>query len=335
MAEEIELSQTSKSSRKRKLHQKTKQRHNKSRDEKEKPPKVKVNKKLRKLYKKRAAQYNSDDDDADDNVPVQPERNEMDRMSLSEQKVQSIEHSDDDDDDGDDSNHSERDDNSDCQDENDASSEDDRHDSRSVLKFSEGSHAFQRAFLKIMQKNQSSDLLGPVLSGLKNLIAKKLSEEEEEQKVKVVAKKERQLIAEKGHVKPEKFLDSREKFLVSVATKGVVKLFNAVNKAQVAHKSMNNSKSKDAREASKRSKETFLTELRNASMPTTYNPSAVDTVTGGKNLPKENASEPGWAILRDSYMLTNPKLKDWDKMQDTEAVNEPDKVPLASSSDEE
>ncbi|XP_031485148.1 uncharacterized protein LOC116254144 isoform X2 [Nymphaea colorata] len=299
MAEEIELSQTSKSSRKRKLHQKTKQRHNKSRDEKEKPPKVKVNKKLRKLYKKRAAQYNSDDDDADDNVPVQPERNEMDRMSLSEQKVQSIEHSDDDDDDGDDSNHSERDDNSDCQDENDASSEDDRHDSRSVLKFSEGSHAFQRAFLKIMQKNQSSDLLGPVLSGLKNLIAKKLSEEEEEQKVKVVAKKERQLIAEKGHVKPEKFLDSREKFLVSVATKGVVKLFNAVNKAQVAHKSMNNSKSKDAREASKRSKETFLTELRNASMPTTYNPSAVDTVT------------------------------------DTEAVNEPDKVPLASSSDEE
>ncbi|XP_031494469.1 uncharacterized protein LOC116260346 [Nymphaea colorata] len=334
MAEEIELSQTSKSSRKRKLYQKTKQRHNKSRDEKEKPPKVKVNKKLRKLYKKRAAQYNSDDDDdADDNVLTQPERHEMDRMSFSEQKVQSIEHSDDDD--GDDSNHSERDENSDCQDENDASSEDDRHDSHSVLKFSEGSHAFRRAFLKIMQKNQSSDLLGPVLSGLKNLIAKKLSEEEEEQKVKVVAKKERHLIAEKGHVKPEKFLDSREKFLVSVATKGVVKLFNAVNKAQVAHKSMSNSKSKDAREAGKRSKETFLTELRNASMPTTYNPSAVNTVTEGKNLPKENASEPGWSILRDSYMLTNPKLKDWNKMQDTAAVNEPDKVPLGSSSDEE
>lgn len=24
---------------------------------------------------------------------------------------------------------------------------------------------------------------------------------------------------------------------------------------------------------------------------------------------------PGWAPLRDNYMLTNPKLKDWDKMQ--------------------
>lgn len=24
---------------------------------------------------------------------------------------------------------------------------------------------------------------------------------------------------------------------------------------------------------------------------------------------------PAWAPLRDNYMLTNPKLKDWDKMQ--------------------
>lgn len=32
-------------------------------------------------------------------------------------------------------------------------------------------------------------------------------------------------IAEKGHVKPEKFLDSREKFLVSIATKGGIEVF--------------------------------------------------------------------------------------------------------------
>ncbi|CAN6483109.1 unnamed protein product [Victoria cruziana] len=323
MTEDIELSQMSKSSRKRKLPKKTKGKHKKHKNEKEMPPKVKVNKNLRKLYKKRVAQYNSDDDDADDNVLIPQERNDS-------QKVQPIEHSDDDDTD-----HSEGDDKSDTQDENDASSEDDRHDSHSVLKFSEGSHAFQRAFLKIMKKNQSADLLGPVLSGLKKLIAKKLSEEEEERKVKVVTKKERHLIAEKGHVKPEKFLDSREKFLVSIATKGVVKLFNAVSKAQVAHKSMSSSRSKDAREASKRSKETFLAELRKSSMPATSNPSLLSAFMSGKSLSKENASEPGWAVLRDSYMLTNPKLKNWDKMQDSTVVNEPNKVPLASSSDEE
>ncbi|RXH78394.1 hypothetical protein DVH24_001912 [Malus domestica] len=26
---------------------------------------------------------------------------------------------------------------------------------------------------------------------------------------------------------------------------------------------------------------------------------------------------PAWALLRDNYILTNPKLKDWDKMPDT------------------
>ncbi|KAL6499427.1 hypothetical protein OROHE_026090 [Orobanche hederae] len=31
---------------------------------------------------------------------------------------------------------------------------------------------------------------------------------------------------------------------------------------------------------------------------------------------------PAWAPLRDNYMLTNPKLKYWDKMQDTNTTDD-------------
>ena len=33
-----------------------------------------------------------------------------------------------------------------------------------------------------------------------------------------------------------------------------------------------------------------------------------------KSASKANNDEPGWAPLRDSYMVSNSKLKDWDKM---------------------
>nr|POE45186.1 hypothetical protein CFP56_25322 [Quercus suber] len=66
-------------------------------------------------------------------------------------------------------------------------------------------------------------------------------------KVKGEAKKEKHLVGEKGHVKPANYLDSYEKFLIGVATKGVVKLFNAVNKAQHAQKDLDPLRYKDAK----------------------------------------------------------------------------------------
>lgn len=89
---------------------------------------------------------------------------------------------------------------------------------------------------KILKKSASDDILGPVLSAHKKLVAEKLAEEDVERKVKGEAKKEKHLIREKGHEKPANFLDTYEKSLIAVATKGVVKLFNAVNKAQHAQK---------------------------------------------------------------------------------------------------
>jgi len=84
--------------------------------------------------------------------------------------------------------------------------------------------------------------------------------------------------AEKGHVIPKDHLDSKEKELIKVATKGVVRLFifpmnfpaaddsvvrlfNAVTKAQKPRKDLNPSRTKDAKVLAKERKNTFLTEL--------------------------------------------------------------------------
>ncbi|KAJ0968902.1 hypothetical protein J5N97_021779 [Dioscorea zingiberensis] len=202
-----------------------------------------------------------------------------------------------------------------------------------ITKFTEGCRAFKMAFTKIMKKHLSNDPLGPILSANKKLVAEKLAEEVAEQKVKGETKKEKHLAGEKGHVTPANILDPKEKFLISVATKGVVKLFNAVNKAQNPQKGLNPSKSKDAKELAKRRKQAFLSEIQKSS---TYdNPSKSNSTTFSKSTNKEDNKESGWAPLRDSYMLTSSKLKDWDKMADPAPVDEPESRHMVSSSDEE
>ncbi|XP_018508124.1 RRP15-like protein isoform X2 [Brassica rapa] len=168
----------------------------------------------------------------------------------------------------------------------------------------DGCNAFRMAFKSIMKKTKGEDELGPVLSAHKNLIAQKLAEEEAEKKAKGQARKAKHLVAEKGHVKPANHLESHEKILIGVATKGVVKLFNAVNKAQHAQKGLNASREKDSKVLKKRRKEAFFSELGKTSR------------TDSKAQKASNSNEdeaPAWAPLRDNYMLANPKLKDWDK----------------------
>ncbi|XP_059075959.1 uncharacterized protein LOC131061134 isoform X2 [Cryptomeria japonica] len=190
--------------------------------------------------------------------------------------------------------------------------------------FTEGSNAFCAAFAKIMEKKVADDALGPVLSAHKKLIAKKLDEEANELKAKSEAKKEKRLIREKGHVKPENFLDGKEKSLIRLATKGVVKLFNAVSKAQSVQNAFDVSKSKEAKVATKESKAAFLSELRGAS--SSVKPGQISSmktpsklIAEAKNEQNNATKEPRWAPLRDDFMLTSSKLKDWDKMPDAAA----------------
>ncbi|XP_068302413.1 uncharacterized protein [Pyrus communis] len=191
-----------------------------------------------------------------------------------------------------------------------------------IMKFSEGCNAFRLAFKSIIKKSVSLNAVGPVMSAHKKLVAEKLAEEQTERKAKGEAKKEKHTVIEKGHVMPANYLDTHEKFLIGVATKGVVKLFNAVNKAQNAQKGLNPSKFKDAKVIKKRRKEAFFSELGKTSSKAHASKGAVD------------GEGPAWAPLRDNYMLTNPKLKDWDKMPDTVVEDDIGRVAGDSSDDD-
>lgn len=287
-------------------------------------PKVRNSKKMTKLFQKRAREYNSDEDEEENDEPA-PEFRPPNPVAVDGEERSTGNSSE-----GEGANDLDARDGEE-EEEGEGGSEDEGDEIQpGITKFVEGCRAFRVAFLKIMKKNVSNDMLGPVLSGHKKLIAEKLAEEDEERKVKGEAKKEKHLISEKGHVKPASFLDTKEKFLISVATKGVVKLFNAVNKAQNAQKGLNPSRSKDAKALGKRRKEAFYAELRK----TSDNPS-LNAAKGAKYIESENKDEPTWAPLRDSFSLTNSKLKDWDKMPDPATSSIPDEIPLEDSSDDE
>lgn len=258
--------------------------------------KLRLSKKMRNLFEKRARQYNSDDDE---------EEREEGEEALGDTRIGRG---------GDNSSE-----------ENDGSEEVEIQPG--VMKFTDGVRAFRLAFKNIIKRNVADDSLGPVLSGHKQLVAKKLAEEKAERKVKGEAKKEKHLVAEKGHFKPANYLDSHEKFLIGIATKGVVKLFNAVNKAQKAQKGLDPSRSKDAKVIRRRRKEAFFSELGKTSRDSSSK--------GNTSSDPRNEEEPAWAPLRDNYMLTNPKLKDWDKMADSAIVDDVGMMSEDSGSDDD
>ncbi|KAF8107280.1 hypothetical protein N665_0124s0072 [Sinapis alba] len=255
----------------------------------------KLTQKKKKLFQKRARDYNSDEDEEEDESKKAPEVTIREKifsdanMGPNYDEVEEEEEG------------SDKDENSDGEDHGEIQS--------GITRFGndDGCNAFKMAFKSIM-KSKGDDALGPVLSAHKHLIAQKLADEEAEKKAKGQARKAKYLVAEKGHVKPANHLESHEKILIGVATKGVVKLFNAVNKAQHAQKGLNASRSKDAKVLKKRRKEAFFSELGKA-------PRTDSKAQKSSNTNEDEA--PAWAPLRDNYMLANPKLKDWDKKQDT------------------
>lgn len=299
MAEEAHTQEVGKGPKKRRIgHKKGSKGKKKLKVFKGNGEKVKVDKKMQKLFRKRVRDYNSDDNDEEEPSPVTRDRNYQPQYKneLFDGKS-SDEEGEEHQNDGM---------------ENEASEDEDGEIQPGITKFMEGCKAFRMAFKKIVKKNVSDDLLGPVLSAHKKLLAEKLAEEDAERKVKGEAKKEKHLVGEKGHVKPANFLDSHEKFLIGVATKGVVKLFNAVNKAQTAQKGLNPSRFKDAKAIRKRRKDAFFSELGKASSQAPGTLTTASTSTG-----TVDGEAPSWAPLQDGYMLTNPKLKNWDKMQET------------------
>ncbi|CAN1236205.1 hypothetical protein LINGRAPRIM_LOCUS1654 [Linum grandiflorum] len=212
----------------------------------------KIDPKLKKFLRKKARDYDSGSDDEEE---VEEKKRDATAVVVDDDAAEQVSG------DGDGLN--------DVVDEEEASDKDDVYDVGAILpgitKLNEGCRAFSVAFKSIIKKNVSENPLGPVLSEQKKLVAEKLAEENAERKAKGDAKKEKKLVAEKGHKEPAEYLNTHEKFLISVATKGVVKLFNAVNKAQVAQKGLNPLRSKDAKVINRRRKQAFLSEIHKPS----------------------------------------------------------------------
>ncbi|CAL4930532.1 unnamed protein product [Urochloa decumbens] len=269
--------------------------------------------KFLKLLRKRARDYNSDDEEEDDDQqqdhPPNPRRRRRREDDDNEEEDdEALSHSD-------------------QEEEDDEEEEEEGVSTSAVTRFEQGCRAFRVAFLKIMAKKLPDDPLGPILSAHKKLVAAKLAEELEEHKPKGEARKDKRVAAEKGHVIPKDHLDSKEKELIKVATKGVVRLFNAVTKAQKPRKDLNPSRTKDAKVLEKERKNAFLAELE---MTSHQDKKSQASSKFSKRTGKDE-DEPAWAPLRDTYMLGS-KLKDWDKMKDSGAVSEQAEVP---PSDEE
>uniref|UniRef100_A0A8C8YIW3 RRP15-like protein n=1 Tax=Prolemur simus TaxID=1328070 RepID=A0A8C8YIW3_PROSS len=135
-------------------------------------------------------------------------------------------------------------------------------------------------------------------------------------------------------VKPDVVKDKEtERNLQRIATRGVVQLFNAVQKHQKnvdeKVKEAGNSIRKRAKLISAVSKKDFISVLRGMDGSTN------ETSSTGKN-PKAKQAEvkseegPGWTILRDDFMM-GASMKDWDKESDKESNGPDDSRPRSAS----
>ena len=134
-----------------------------------------------------------------------------------------------------------------------------------------------------------------------------------EKKARAADKKRKLELRERGHVVPVKGVadpasDQLERKLLQTATRGVVRLFNAVSQAQRAaaeKKTDGNAKKKDMTKAE------FLAQLRNSALgrPSPMHRLSLEPVEKKEEEPKAGK----WDVLTDGYLMGRNKLKDWDK----------------------
>ena len=214
----------------------------------------------------------------------------------------------------------------------DSSSDDEDEDDREARQkgFLEGGKVdtFSRAFNRLVEQAQESQVKAPILTGSKS-IHKMKEEEKKDLEVSKAVKQFKDEMKRRGHyiplkkgMDPEK--DAREKRLQKTATKGVVQLFNAINAAQkrIRTEETKGNKGKIARLG----KAGFLAEIRHMK----EQDAQPQTVTKEEN--KKDAG--GWDVLKEGFVGINQnsvKMKDWDKEQESSADDQEE----APSSDSE
>ena len=112
----------------------------------------------------------------------------------------------------------------------------------------------------------------------------------------------RKLLRAQARTRPESNLDEREAALQKIATRGVVKLFNAVAEAQRGAEAAELETSASAKkQAAALSKDGFLNMLKGGGAAAEAQPER-----------EEGAGAPNWDVLKDNYGMEHTKLKHWD-----------------------
>ena len=131
-----------------------------------------------------------------------------------------------------------------------------------------------------------------------------------EKRARSLEKRKKLELRERGHVVPARGVanpasDKLERRLLQTATRGVVRLFNAVSKAQkaVADAGKRKGGSLKPKELTRGS---FLAELKKSGER-----ERAEAKTEEKN--REEGGGGGWDVLSDGYLMGRNKLKDWDK----------------------
>jgi hypothetical protein len=163
--------------------------------------------------------------------------------------------------------------------------------------------------------------------------------EEEAEEVRLAAKKareesrvlalQRKLFANRDHLVPDFSGAELESKLRKVATRGVVKLFNAIKTHQ---KTVSDPIGVTRSVTDEATKKKFMDTLKKGGNKSTSSTSPAganedhdsDLETPSKSLPSKSqkkstpgSSAPAWDVLRDDYLL-GAKMKDWNKESDEE-----------------
>jgi hypothetical protein len=234
--------------------------------------------------------------------------------------------------------------------------------------------SFAKAFAKIMDTSgrkaaeagvvATSAAAAPILAASKS-IAKRKAEDAEEAAASREAKKLRQEMKQRGHEVPPRrgqdpAADQREKALQRLATKGVVRLFNAIAKAQKQLREAEEATGSRAK-AVKLGKASFLAALkrgaegepreqplvpsapaRSAAAPAAAAPSSKKQqqrqqrgAAAQDSGSSEDEDAAGWEVLQRGFvgLQGGSKMKDWDKAGDSGEEDAGEQ--LVSSEDEE
>jgi len=157
---------------------------------------------------------------------------------------------------------------------------------------------------------------------------------------------------QRGHVLPalrgsDPAVDFKEKVLQKTATRGVVRLFNAIATSQRRLRETEDATGSKAK-AARLGKASFLAELRNsrtltgeALVPSSKDApqggGAFDALGGDNSHGEVNDEGTGWEVLQKGFngLQGGSKMKDWDKKQESDAESSEGRVADDSGSSDD